>query len=205
MLNDVKSAFRENRLAIIISTAILIASLVLGYFLEPYAHAYFSPIVDELTRKVQSGAIRLTFTDIFLNNFKIIVWMFISGLIFCFSALILAFNGFFVGYYVACSQGLLEVLLYIIPHGIFEFSSCILACSSGFVLFNFVYKFIKAFLSQKDNSISEKLRNSYDSSYIKLKQACIIFAVSVILMAVAGFVEAYLTLPIARFVLSFLS
>ena len=204
MINQIKSAFIENKLAIIISIAILFVSLVLGYFLEPYLYSYFNPVVDDLTQKVQSGVIKLTFHDIFLNNLKVILMMFIFGIGCCISVLVLAFNGFFVGYYVATDGDLFAVLMYIIPHGIFEFSSCILACASGIVLFNFIYKFLKAVLKQNDGSISQRVSNSFDESYIKLKQALIIFAVSLILMIIAGFVEVYLTVPIAKYVLSIL-
>ena len=201
-MDEVKLAFSENRLAIYISIAILFISLILGYFLEPYLYSYFNPVVEDLTQKVQSGVLQLTFQDIFLNNLKVILMMFIFGIGCCISVLVLLFNGFFVGYFVASEGDLLTVLMYIVPHGIFEFSSCILACASGIVLFNFVYKFLKATLNQKEGSISKRISNSFDESYIKLKQALIIFVVSLVLMIIAGFVEVYLTVPIANYVLS---
>lgn len=202
MLSEIKRAFVENKLAILVSIFILVISLILGYCLEGYLYSYLNPIVEDLTQKVQSGVIKVTFQDIFFNNLRVICGMFICGILFCFSALILAFNGFFVGYYVAGADDLFAVLMYIIPHGIFEFSSCILACAAGFVLFNFIYKFIRA-LMDSDDSISGQLRISYDESYDKLKQAIILFIVSVVLMVVAGIIEAYLTVPIAHFILSF--
>ena len=204
MLNEVKVAFQENKLAICSSAAILIISMILGYFLEPYAYGYMNPVLENLARQVESGAIQLTFADIFFNNLRVIFMMFIFGVIFCFSTLILAFNGFFVGYYVAVSRNI-QVLLYIIPHGIFELSSCVLACSSGLILFNFIYKFFKALLYQENKPFSEKLTDSFESSYDKLIHACVIFLVSIALMAISGFIEAYLTIPIARFVISILS
>lgn len=202
MLNEIKRAFRENKLAILAAAAILFIALILGYYFEPYLHSYLNPVVEELTRRVQSGDLSITFHDIFLNNLKVILVMFIGGLIFCISALILAFNGFFVGYYVASAHDLSTVLMYIIPHGIFEFSSCILACASGFVLFKFAYKFFKTAFDNAHYSIFENLSVSYAENYDKLKQALILFAISVILMIVAGIIEAYLTLPIAQFILS---
>ena len=139
MFEEIKSAFSENKIAIICSIAIFFISLILGYILQPQLYGFFNPHVEDLTNKVQSGVIQLKFGDIFFNNIKIIFQMFIYGITFCFSAFLLAFNGFFAGYYVACSNNLLYTLLLIIPHAIFEFPSCILACAGGFVLFNFVY------------------------------------------------------------------
>ena len=205
MFDEIKSAFSENKIAIISSIAILFISLILGYLLQPHLYDYLNPVVDDLTEKVQTGVITLTFQSIFFNNIQIVFSMFVYGLIFCFSALILGFNGFFTGYYLATSDNIVSPLLLIIHHGIFEFSSCILACASGFVLFNFLAKFILTLLKQKDSSIKESLSVSYDASYPKLKQAFIIFIIASVLMAIAGFVEAYLTLPIAEFLYPFFS
>ena len=205
MINQVKRAFIENKLAIIVSIAILFSSLILGYVLEPSLYSYFNPVVDEFTKKVESGVIQLTFQDIFFNNFKIICQMFIYGIIFCFSTIILAFNGFFVGYYVATQENLVYTSLLIIPHGIFEFSSCILACASGLVLFTFMYKFLKSFWKYDDDSALESFKFSFNENFGKLKQALIIFAVAAILMVIAGFVEVYLTIPIANYIVSVVS
>ena len=131
--------------------------------------------------------------------------MFLFGLVFCASALLLAFNGFFVGYYIGTSSNIVQVIMYIVPHGIFEFSSCILACSASFVLFNFMFNFLKVFVKIEEYSIIESLKYSFNLNKVKLKQAVILFGVSVILMAIAGFIEAYLTIPIAEFLFSIIS
>ena len=195
--NEIKLAFLENKLAILISFFILFFSLILGYLLEPYLYSYLNPVVDDLTQKVQTGVIQLTFTDIFLNNVIIIIQMFMYGLFLCVSVLILAYNGFFVGYYVAISDNLYKVLAMLIPHGIFELTSCVLACSSGLILFNFLFRFLYKSYLKEDLPLKESFNKNLD----KLKQAIIIFLVSLVLMIIAGFIEAYLTIPIAYFLL----
>lgn len=205
MIGEIKLAFSENRLAILLSVAILFISLILGYILESNLYAYLNPLVEDLTQKVQAGVIKLTFEDIFFNNIRIVFQMFIYGMAFCFSVVMLAFNGFFVGYYVATSDNLLYTVLLIVPHGIFEFSSCILACSSGLVLFNFIYKFLKALWREENSSVKLSLSNSFNASCDKLKQAIILLVIASILMAIAGFVEVYLTLPIAKSIISILA
>ena len=204
ILEEVKLAFRENKLAVYASIAILFISLLLGYFLEPYLYSYFNPVVEDLTHQVQQGTIKLTFQSIFLNNIRIVIAMFLFGVTCFISAVILGFNGFFAGYYVATTDDLFQSLLLIVPHGIFEFSSCILACASGFVLFNFVFKFLKTLYGQDNGPVKELLRISFDESVVKLKQAIILFVIASILMAIAGFVEVYLTLPIAELILNFI-
>lgn len=200
IIQEVKSAFRENKFAVYSSVLILFLSLLLGYFLQPYLYDYLNPAVEDFNYQIQNGIIQLTFEDIFGNNIRIVFQMFISGIFFCFSALMLAYNGFFVGYYVACRKNLFEVLLLIIPHGVFEFSSCIIACASGFVLFNGIFKFFKTLFAKNDYNFSDKLKCSFKICFHKFKQSVILLIVASLLMAIAGFVESYLTIPIAQMI-----
>ena len=202
---EIKLAFSENKLAIYVSIAILVISLLLGYFLESSLHAYLDPVVDQVENQVRSGEITITFQSIFSNNIKIVFLMFILGIFCCFSALILAFNGFFIGYFTAVQDDLFLTLLMLIPHGIFELPSCVIACASGFVLFNFLLRFLKTLLKQENGSISSQLYASYVESFDKLKQAIILLMVATVLMIIAGVIEVYLTLPIAEFITSILS
>lgn len=199
---EIKQAFTENKKAVYASIAILVISLLVGYFLEPYLNSFLNPVVENISNQVRSGDIQLTFQSIFSNNIKIVFIMFIMGVLCCFSAVILAFNGLFVGYFTAIQDDLFTTLLMLIPHGIFELPSCIIACASGFVLFNFILNFFKTFAKQEDGPISSQLYDSYVDNFDKLKQAIILLAVSTILMIIAGFVEVYLTLPIAEFITS---
>ena len=202
---EIKLAFTENKLAIYVSIAILVISLLLGYFLEPNLHAYLNPVVEQVENQVRSGEITMTFQSIFSNNIKIVFLMFILGIFCCFSALILAFNGFFIGYFTAVQDDLFLTLLMLVPHGIFELPSCVIACASGFVLFNFLLRFLKTLLKQENVSISNKLYASYVENFDKLKQAIILLMVATVLMIIAGVIEVYLTLPIAEFITSVLS
>jgi len=199
---EIKQAFTENKMAVYASIAILVISLLVGYFLEPYLNSFLNPVVENLSNQVQSGNIQLTFQSIFSNNIKIVFLMFIMGVLCCFSALILAFNGLFLGYFTAIQEDLFTTLLMLVPHGIFELPSCVIACASGFVLFNFLVNFFKTFAKQEDGPISSQLYDSYVDNFDKLKQAIILLAVSAILMIIAGFIEVYLTLPIAEFITS---
>ncbi len=202
---EIKLAFSENKLAIYVSIAILVISLLLGYFLESSLHAYLNPVVEQVENQVRSGEITITFQSIFSNNIKIVFLMFILGIFCCFSALILAFNGFFIGYFTAVQDDLFLTLLMLIPHGIFELPSCVIACASGFVLFNFLLRFLNTFLKQENGSISNKLYASYVENFDKLKQAIILLMVATVLMIIAGVIEVYLTLPIAEFITSIFS
>ena len=70
MFDEIKSAFIENKLAIYVAIAVFFISMILGYVFEPNLYSYFNPVVEDLTQKVQSGTVKLTFADIFFNNIK---------------------------------------------------------------------------------------------------------------------------------------
>lgn len=203
--DEVKSAFTENKRIIIASALVFFVSVILGYVFEPNLYAYLNPIVEDMTNKVQSGIIKVTFEDIFLNNIMVVLRMFIYGLVFCISAVVLAFNGFFVGYYVATVPNIAFALAFIVPHGIFEFPSCILACASGFVLFKFVYKLIKTFMKEKERKFLDRMVYAYGENFRILLHSLIILLVAAILMAIAGIVESYITLPLGKYLMSFIA
>ncbi|WP_407424786.1 stage II sporulation protein M [Methanobrevibacter sp.] len=202
---EVKLAFTENKGIIVASILIFFISLILGYVFEPSLYSYFNPLVEDLTNKVQSGIIKITFHDIFLNNIMVVFRMFIYGLFFCISVLSLAFNGFFVGYFMATVPNLTSALILIIPHGIFEFPSCILACSSGLILFKFAYNLLKTFIKQKEMKFIDRIVYTYSENFDILAHALIILFVASILMVIAGIVEAYVTLPLGSYLMSIIS
>lgn len=201
---EIKSAFSENRNIIIASAAIFFIALILGYLFQPALYSYFNPLVEDLSDKVRSGVIKLTFQDIFLNNIMIVLRMFILGVFFFISPLILAFNGFFAGYFISSAPNLTYAVL-IIPHAIFEFPSCILGCASGLVLFKFVYNLIKTFKREKGMKFSGRIVNAYSENFNILLQAFILLIVSSVLMIVAGIVEVYITVPVGMQIMSILS
>ena len=51
----------------------------------------------------------------------------------------------------------------------------------------------------------DRFVQAYDENFDKLLQAFILLAVASILMVIAGIVEVYVTLPLGKFLLSFLS
>ena len=65
MLDEIKLAFIENKIAIYSSIIILIGTLIAGYLLQPYLESIFNPVVDKLTQDVKTGVITLTFKIIF--------------------------------------------------------------------------------------------------------------------------------------------
>ena len=203
---DIKETFIENKYFLLFSALLFIASLLLGYFLHPYLQSFFKPVVNKLSEDVSSGAIKFSFLTIFLNNIFIVFKLFIFGVIFCFSIVILLYNVFFLGYFIANYGNLPKIILLILPHGIFELPSIIIANVSGILLFKYCYMVFSLKNSNPpedvlilDNSYSTRFFNSLNNNSKYLKQALIFLAISVILMAIAGFIEVYITKNLALF------
>lgn len=214
MLNEIKKAFKNNSKILIISLVIFMGCLFAGYFLKPYLYDFFNPVAQKLTDDVKKGVISLTFQDIFLNNIMIVFKMYIFGIICCTSVFILAFNGFFLGYFIGTGDSLYHMLPLIVPHALFEIPSCILGCAAGFILFIFIFRVFDnclfpdyEFISQKCGRIvlkeekipfSEKFYYAIEKNFDKLKESLILLGVSIILMIIAGIIEVYITIGLAQ-------
>lgn len=88
-----------------------------------------------------------------------------------------------------------------------------MATASGFVLFHFLFRLVYNiakpdfdYIELEDKfynlTFKDKLVYSLEKNYDKLKQSLVLLGVAVILMAIAGVIEVYLTVPIANFILS---
>lgn len=202
---NIKESIVENKYILLFSAFLFIIALLLGYFLHPYLHSIFNPVVEKLSQDVKEGTVSLTFNSIFLNNILIVFRLFIFGIGLCFSVIILAYNGFFLGYFIANSSNLINTILFIIPHGVFELSSIIVANASGLVLFKYlinVLMFKKLPLINKNDSYFRKLYISAINNSNYLKQALILLLISSILMMIAGIIEVYITQKLAIFIIS---
>lgn len=206
---DIKNAFADNRHLILLSAAIFLVTLLAGYFLKQNLYDYLNPGVEQLKEGVGNGTIRVNFPTIFLNNVFIVLRLFIYGILFGLSILLLGYNGIFLGYFIAQSGSLVTTVLLIVPHGIFELPSIVIANASGLVLFKYAARVVRLKNSRSceegliaDDSITSRLVNSLVNNGDILKQSLILLSVAVALMAIAGFVEVYITKSLAFFIMN---
>ncbi|MDO5849137.1 MAG: stage II sporulation protein M [Methanobrevibacter sp.] len=208
--HDVREAFADNRYIILISALIFLITLFAGYFFHSLLSSYLSPAVQQLSEGVKNGSIQITFQTIFLNNLLIILRLFVFGIIFCFSCVVLAYNGLFLGYFIANAGNLVPTILLIVPHGIFELPSIVIANASGLILLKYLIRVftLKNCQSEKEefvvnDSIINKLCNSLINNSKYLKHSLILLAISIVLMAIAGVIEVYVTRNLAFFLINF--
>lgn len=206
--NEIKEAFFENKVIIIISSLMFFIPLFLGFVFSSLISPSLQPVVTELSNEVKDGTIQLNFETIFLNNISLIFREYFMGIfLFIFTASILIYNGLFLGYYLSVSANLYKTLILIIPHGIFEFFSIIIGASAGFLLCIFILKFIYNIIypnyskiNKEKISLYDKINLSLENNYIKFKHSLILFGISCIAMCIAGFIEVYITLFIGEII-----
>ncbi|MEA4957836.1 MAG: stage II sporulation protein M [Methanobrevibacter sp.] len=175
-----------------------------GYFFAPYISGAMNPMVDSFRERVQQGDIQLTHNSIFFNNIYVGIILYCGAITFCLiTASVLITNGVFIGYF-ATKMPLYSFLLLTLPHGIFEIPAIIIAGASGFVMFKFLVEFIKdiaypkAISDEVKISVKHRITNSLNNNIDRLTQSLALLGFSAILLVIAAFIEAYLTISIAN-------
>lgn len=97
-------------------------------------------------------------------------------------------------------NGGLEYIIYLIPHGIFEITGTVIQAAAGILLFVFIVRFIRAWLSKETDGASE----AFEKTKKVLIQSLVLIAFATVLMAIAAPIEAYFSVPFAEFVVGLL-
>lgn len=214
---ETKAAFSNNKWLLLFSTLLFVIPLLLGYFYADSISEYIQPMVDNFQKQVDEGTITLTTHSIFSNNVTVAIMLYALGALGgVLGALILANNGMFIGYFGA-DFNIYAYLALTVPHGIFEIPAIILATTGGFVLLSFVLHFIwdlrspdysyldifDPYFSDVKITLKERCYAAFKMNQNKLKESFIFLCLAVILLIIAAFIEANLTIPFASWILSF--
>ena len=199
---ETKAAFSNNKWLLLFSTLLFVIPLLFGYFYADSISDYIQPMVDNFQKQVDEGVILGA----------------LGGVL---GALILANNGMFIGYFGA-DFNIYAYLALTLPHGIFEIPAIIIATTGGFVLLSFVLHFIwnlrspdysyldifdpyfsdvKITFKQRCYASFKMNQNKIKESFIK--ESFIFLCLAVILLIIAAFIEANITVPLAGKLLPF--
>ncbi len=218
---NIKEAFSQNKTIILTITTIFILSFIIGFLFSDYLSQIISPVVQAFQQKVQSGQVELTTNSLYLNNIQATLTIYAGSLLLGILGIIsIIINALLIGHYAAIyyanNQTLMFILL-IVPHGIFEIPSLIIASAAGFTTLKFIIKFIKNLLSPDYSyteifdpiynldkiGVKETILMSWRKNAKVLKQAIILLIISIILLLIAAFIEANITKQLASFILNF--
>ena len=206
--DEVKSAFSNNKGILLISTLLFVVPMLMGYFYADSIAEYIKPMVDAFEKQVEEGAITLTTHSLFINNVSVAIILYaLSALGGVLGAIILANNGLFIGYY-GVDFNIWAYLALTLPHGIFEIPAIIIATAGGFVLLSFMLHFIWGLISPDLSYLDifdpyfsnvkitpkQRLTASFKKNQNKLKESFIFLCISVVLLIIAAFIEANITL-----------
>ncbi len=213
---ETKAAFSNNKWLLLFSTLLFVIPLLIGYFYADAIAEYIQPMVDAFQKQVDEGVITLTTHSIFANNVTVAIILYalsaIGGVL---GALILANNGLFIGYFGA-GFDIYAYLALTVPHGIFEIPAIIIATTGGFVLLSFVLHFLwniispdysyldifDPYFSDVKITLKKRFYAAFKKNQNKLKESFIFLCLAVILLIIAAFIEANITVPLANWLFS---
>ena len=193
--------YKRNELLLIISAAVFFGSMFLGYFLAGFVDQIMASTYNSFKNGVSNGQIQITTVSIFINNLMVALKLYVVGIAFgIFTLIFLAFQGLFIGY-VASKFSIGDFIISTLPHGIFELSGIIIAGAAGLRLASTIINIIRDVLDIKSYlPLGAQLKHILNLNYPEFKESMKLFAVAVVLILIAAFVEANLTIPWIKFI-----
>ncbi len=197
--------YSRNELFIWISAGIFFGSMVFSYLFAGLLDQLLAPLLQNFQRRASEGSIKLETVSLFVNNATIALYIYVGGILAGIAtAFLLVSNGAFIGY-VAAQYPLGDFLIYTIPHGVFEILGIILAGAGGFKLGSILLHFLNDVTKIKSN-ISFKNQFIYllEANADDFKDSLALFIIAVILLIIAAFIEANLSVAWGQFIQSLL-
>jgi stage II sporulation protein M len=194
--------YKRNKRVLIASLIIFFASVLIGG-VGPYLSSSFNQYMTNLMTNYISlieHALKLPATYIFINNSRFAFFdMYIYGILFGItSAIELAYTGLVVGFAFVKYP---FTPFYLLPHGIFELSSFIIAAAAGFKLSITTLNIIWGGLHiKRDNSIGEQVNKILSANYLKFRDSLTLFIIAIILLVIAAIIEANISLAIGNYI-----
>lgn len=184
---NLREYFHRNKNYILFVTIIFAIAIAVGYVFSDVFYNYAMEAIRNVAKNISSDTSVLT-TNIFLNNLEIALLIILLGFLFSiFSLIILFFNGVVIGFMFTLVPAPL-MLIYIVPHGIFEIPQLILSVVCALLVTRLEINLIKGVL-QRDKTFRGELKNSS----VIIKDIVLSITVIVILLIIAALVEGYVT------------
>jgi stage II sporulation protein M len=195
--------YKRNETFLLLSAVILLGSMVIGYIFSGVLDPILGGVFEGFRKSVTEGTLQLTTLSIFVNNFKVAIVIYLTGLTLgIVSAYFLFFQGIFTGY-VASKYYLPNFLFYTIPHGIFEVTAIIIAGAAGFRLASVFLNFLKGISKMNDRiPIKSQLGYLLEANAGEFKDSLKLFIIAVVILFIAAIIEANFTIPFGNYIRS---
>ncbi|GAB6056402.1 stage II sporulation protein M [Methanobacterium movens] len=195
--------YRRNEKFFGLSALIFFGSMFMGYFLSGLFSFFLEGLLRDFERNIAQGKIQLNTLSLFTHNLRIILFLYGGGILLgSFTIIFLFINGSFIGYF-ASKVPLGDLAILTIPHGIFEVLSIVIAGAGGFRLASFVYNYFTELISESwYGSLLGKMTHTFQNNSPELEESLILLGISIVLLFIAAFIEANITLPVAQYVMA---
>ncbi len=181
--------YNRNKILLAISAIIFFSSIFLGYLISGTIDQFMAKVISGLKGKFSKEG--LSTVSIFLNNIQSAFLAYVGGVIGIIPALILLFNGLIIGY-LATKVPVGSLLIYTLPHGIFEIPALIISGAAGFRITSMIIHMLISL--SKDRPVSE--------NYWEFKDSLALFAIAIVLFFIAAIIEANFTIAIGNYIKS---
>lgn len=190
--------FHRNKNYILFVIIIFVISLLVGYIFKDVFGQYVLESIRNMAKNIPDDTSSLTI-GIFLNNLKVAVIIILLGFLFSvFSYLILFTNGILIGFMFNLVPAPL-ILIYIVPHGIFEIPQLILTVVCASLVTKLEINLIKGIL-QRDKTFKGEILNSS----IIIKDILLSVTMIIVLLIIAALIEGYVTPVLGAIVTNYL-
>ncbi|WP_455645372.1 stage II sporulation protein M [Methanosphaera sp.] len=178
---------------VLIAVILFIISIILGVLFVDS----FKPFLIEIINNLIEETPTIEVLSLFQHNLQANILIMIGGIFFSvFSIFTLIVNGAVLGS-LSTFTSLDVYLLYIIPHGIFEFIALFISFATALIITKLIIRIIKG-LFYKELTVKKQLNES-----INLIKAIIMSIIIVtILLAIASVIETYITTILAETILA---
>ena len=198
-------SLKENKKMILAFYAIFFITFILSAAL---AGGHMENVIDDIPDSAGGSKDgNVTATELFLHNELGGIKVYIASILLGIPAIIvIIYNGVNLGLTGALlshfmPKGWIQYIIYLIPHGIFEFTAMVIQSVAGILLFLFIVDFLKGLIRSEKNGFKEKVIFSYEENNKRFIQSLVLMIFGTILLLIAAPIEAYVSIPLSNFIL----
>lgn len=198
-------SLKENKKMILVFYAIFFISFILSAAL---VGGHMENVIDDTPDSAGGSKDgNVTATELFIHNELGGIGAYIASILFGIPAIIaIIYNGVSLGLTGALlshfmPKGWIQYIIYLIPHGIFEFTAMVIQSVAGILLFLFIVDFLKGLIRSEKNGFKEKVIFSYEENNKRFIQSLVLMIFCTILLLIAAPIEAYVSIPLSNFIL----
>lgn len=198
-------SLKENKKMILVFYAIFFVSFILSAAL---VGGHMENVIDDTPDSAGGSKDgNVTATELFLHNELGGIEVYIASILFGIPAIIviiynavsLGLTGALLSHFMP--KGWIQYIIYLIPHGIFEFTAMVIQSVAGILLFLFIVDFLKGLIRSEKNGFKEKVIFSYEENNKRFIQSLVLMIFGTILLLIAAPIEAYVSIPLSNFIL----